>query len=424
LSGFAHPSPAYRRFCILAAISVLIVNLTFMTGTAFADNRNAMARAADQLTGMQLPSGLFEYEYNFLTGEETDKANVTNPNMVRQADAAFALAGYYALAPSPELRESLLATLNEFARLSLPIGRGPVQDIVQKLRVLSLPYGRRTLQRFMNWSDLLYTRGGDGRVISPDGAYESAWVGSTALALLAEIRYSKASGDTQFAKHRDAWLRGLLSLRIPGRGFRAAPHHISEMEFFNGESWFALATYIDFDPNNAAVAGALETLDDHLMQRYADPWNILFYSWGMMAAERRYATTRDEKFLSFIVFQTKAYLEHLKPAPDGKQRVNCAGLEGLVSARRVLGAHVIKFPNLVKRLNDLINTELPKNLSRQVRPGQNRIDLGGGAYLSSSRLSGYAGAFLESIANPVTRIDLTGHCLSAMMMLESMPADD
>ena len=379
-----------------------------------------MALAVGQFMGAQLPPGLFGYEYNFLTGVETDKPNVTSPNLVRQAGTASALAEYYSSRPSAGLRDSLRSILKEFGRLSLPIDRGGFQDVIQKLRVLSLPYGRGTLQRTLNRFDLIYTRGGGGKLVSPDGAYESAWLGGTALALITELRYSRASGDMRFAKLRKAWLRGILSLRIPGGGFRAAPHHISEMAYSNGETWLALAVYLKTHPNDRTAAEALDSVDGYFLQRYSEPWSRMFYSWGTMAAETRYATTRDEKFLLFIASQARSFLRNLKAAPDGKSRINCANLEGLVSARRALGAHVARFPELVSRLQALIDLEMPNNRKRQIRPGQERIDLGGGAYLQSPRLSGYAGAFFAGRDNPVTRIDLTQHCLSAIMRLDSI----
>jgi hypothetical protein len=58
--------------------------------------------------------------------------------------------------------------------------------------------------------------------------------GTVALALLAELVYANASGDNRFADLRSAWLQGLLSLRIPGGGFRQTPVSIDDADYYNG----------------------------------------------------------------------------------------------------------------------------------------------------------------------------------------------
>lgn len=89
--------------------------------------------------------------------------------------------------------------------------------------------------------------------MSADGRYSGAWAGATALALLAELAYSQASGDDRFADLRSAWLEGLLALRIPGGGFRELPTSIAAADYLNGEAWLALAVYADMHPNEENV---------------------------------------------------------------------------------------------------------------------------------------------------------------------------
>ncbi len=63
------------------------------------------------------------------------------------------------------------------------------------------------------------------------------------------------------------------------------------------------------------------------------------------------------------------------------------------------------------------------HLLLQIIPGQDRIALGNGATLISPHLPDYAGGFLAGRDDPLLRIDITGHCLSAMIRMdEESPA--
>ncbi|MEE8305826.1 MAG: hypothetical protein V3R81_01105, partial [Gammaproteobacteria bacterium] len=317
------------------------------------------------------------------------------------------------------LRRTLENALERFGRLSLPITRTTIQHAIQKTGILSLRFGRRTIQKMLNGLGLLYSRQGDGRMVSPDGNYESAWLGITALALLAELRYYRATGDNRFAELRKQGLRGLLGLRLPGAGFRAAPHYTAEEHYFNGEGWLALAIYADTFPNDRATNKVLQRLDKYLVARYSGHWNKRFYSWGTMAAELRYRTTRDTKFFQFIATQARQFLARLKDRTKKESRINCAQLEGLGSALRVLSANSGSHDqHLTRNLRQRISQAMVENRKLQIRPGQDRIALSGNAYLWTPLLTNYTGAFLGGPTDPVTQIDHTAHCLSAMMILE------
>lgn len=101
-------------------------------------------------------------------------------------------------------------------------------------------------------------------MISLDGRYLTAATGATAVALLAELQYQQATGDDRFGLLRSAWLKGLLSLRIPGRGFRVSPTLIDDTPFYDGEAWFALAYYNERFPQDDGIARLLESLDAYL----------------------------------------------------------------------------------------------------------------------------------------------------------------
>jgi hypothetical protein len=59
-----------------------------------------------------------------------------------------------------------------------------------------------------------------------------------------------------------------------------------------------------------------------------------------------------------------------------------------------------------------------KNYGYQILTSRGRIDVGQDAYLVSPRLEEFDGAFVHEQGRPYTRIDFTGHCLSAMVKLQ------
>jgi hypothetical protein len=62
-----------------------------------------------------------------------------------------------------------------------------------------------------------------------------------------------------------------------------------------------------------------------------------------------------------------------------------------------------------------IDSEMIKNVSLQIQPGQTRIELGNDTYLSSPSVANYAGAFLAGGHQPYVRIDYTEHCICALL---------
>src|SRR5207245_7523396 len=121
-----------------------------------------------------------------------------------------------------------------------------------------------------------------------------------ALALLAELQYARASGSEEFRDSRLAWIAGLMSLRIPRRGFRASPTSIDESPFVDGEAWLTLAQYSRLHPADQNVREALPDLERYLMRRYADDVTTGFYQWGTMAAAVRLQATGDTRFAEFV----------------------------------------------------------------------------------------------------------------------------
>jgi hypothetical protein len=69
-------------------------------------------------------------------------------------------------------------------------------------------------------------------------------------------------------------------------------------------------------------------------------------------------------------------------------------------------------------LRQVVAAEMIKNNALQIQSGQDRIDLGHGAYLSSPVIAQHAGAFLAGAHQPYLRIDFTEHCICALLELE------
>jgi hypothetical protein len=297
---------------------------------------------------------------------------------------------------------------------SLPIGKSQMQSIVEGTRVLSVPLGRTRLREALTRNNLLYETSGAGKVLSPDGDYANASAGAVALALLTEVRYSRASGDTRFADVGRAWLEGLIALRIPGDGFRMFPTSIDATAYFDGEAWLALAEYHRAHPQDARVADELEDLDDALLSKYGNAADAQFYHWGAMAAAARYADTRDVKFLSFIKTQTTKFLDRRKDRTDSFN--NCASIEGMADALGALAAAGESGGEVYRRARDWAAAEMKKAKQLQIQPGQQEL-LFPNARVVAPRMQEFAGDFRSGLYSADTQVDFTGHCVSAMVKL-------
>jgi len=400
-----------QRFRSAHAVVALLCFIA--TGGAFpspsmADDRDRVRLAVRHLVGLQLPSGLFRYDFDFLRDAPTGEDHI-----VRQAGVAYALGEYLVATQDAHAAAAIQAVLTKFGDMSLPISRSWIQSAVERTGLLSLPFARYKLRATLDWLDLLYRPNGDGKVVSYNGTYQGAEAGATALALLAELQYARASGDTRFADLRRSWLNGLLSLRIAGHGFRYQPRVIDEDPYYNGEIWLTLAYYADMFPDDADAVAVLEEADDYLMDKYFEDPSAAFFHWGLMAAAHRYANTADPRFAVFVEHQVRHYLDKIWPRIESDLN-SCAALEGLIPAASLL-QRIGNRSDLVDRIRTLVGSELTKIRRLQIGVGQRRIETEGGAYVWSSRLPDYEGAFLGGLYRPETRIDFTQHCVSALL---------
>ncbi len=183
-------------FCALALLSATTAPAADLLTPVLLAERAKLAIA--YMGHVQLPSGLFEYEYNFLSGTFS-RAN----NVVRQAGAAVVTAEYAGFFDDADVAERAKAALAGLVAISVPAE--------------------------------------DGAMVSKNGAADKGSTGATALALLAELTYFSASGDSQFESERAAWLYALLRMQLPSGGFARAPGIDAESDYYNGETWLALA---------------------------------------------------------------------------------------------------------------------------------------------------------------------------------------
>jgi hypothetical protein len=392
-------------------------------GPAWAgDEVNPAWLAAQQLVGAQQQSGQFDFEHDFVLGGSrpgTMSGLGRLEYITREAASAYGLSSYFMHNKDPGVAHALVAVLRNFGTLSLPIAKARGQIALESTGILKVPFGRYKLLKTLNWLGALYRPTGDGRLVSYDHSYETAWGGATALSLLTELQFYHASGDTQFAPLRAGWLKGLLVLYDAGWGFRGLPDSIDENALSNGEIWLAVAYYNRLFPGDAATAAVVARTDDYMMRTYAARPTRDFYAWGVQAAAQRFDTTSDPKFSAFIAEQTRAYFR-ITDLSAGATENSCSETEGLAASLRVLLAAVKPDRDLIMRIQQRINSQMAKNRSLQIQPGQTRIELGNDSYLSSPSLAHYAGAFLAGTDQPYVRIDYTEHCISALLALSEV----
>lgn len=413
-----------RNRGIFATIAVsTFLGVASAAQAASADDIDRIRRAVDHLVGSQLPSGLFAYDFNFLANKGEDMATLTLAMAAREAGAAYGLGEYYLQFGDARMQAPIAAMLARLDAMSIPIGKSGLQAAVEWTGLPGLPFGRSRLRRTLDRAGLLYQRVGDGRLVSADGGYRTAWAGTTALALLAELHYFRASGDDRFAEQRRGWLAGLKALYLPRHGFRETAVTLDESSFANGEAWLAIASHHDTFPDDADTADLLLALDNYFLNDYDEATSNGFHHWGAIATQLRFAATGDPRFADFIRRTTRRVLD--RPLQTAERRANtCARMEGLISAAATLIANGEGDSDLVRRLRGRIAAEMDKNRALQIRAGQTRLDFGGGVFLESPKLPDYAGAFLAGLDDLYVRTDTSQHCISALTKLQRFAIGD
>jgi hypothetical protein len=367
-------------------------------------DRERVVRAATYTLSTQRADGLFLYDFDFLAGAPTGKDNI-----VRQAGTLFALGEYLLDSGDERVAPAMERGFEALWSRSLPTGKGRAQRILERLGVFAFPSWR--LSQWLDRWGLLHWPQGDGRLIADDGRYETAWSGATALALVAELHYFRATGDDRFSEQREAWLRGLLSLYVPRRGVRSHPTTLDEATYFNGEAWLALGYYTETFPEATEVRSVLSRFEDYLLERYDRDREVFFYHWAGMATAVRYRHSEDPRLADFIAEQSAWFLDE-RPLDEAATDTTCSAVEGLASAAETLKASG-GYDAILQQIRRRISVELSRNRTLQIEPGQDRIELPFGGRLTTPTLSEHAGAFRSGLYRAYTRTDLTQHCISA-----------
>ena len=405
-----------KRLTAVSCMATLLLLFAF-SKDAFAvsnDYSQSINLAINRWLTVQKPSGFMPYGFDFLEDEESEPRTMSAANLTRQAFTAAVLADYYALTEDQRTRPVIQRFLRAFGRYSLPIGQSRIQTLVEKTHLLSMPVGRYKIQAALKRFGLLYEAMGRGKVLSPSADYSKAYTGAVALALLTELRYSQTSGDNTFTDLRHAWLEGLIGLRIPGDGFRKFPTSIDATPYFDGEAWLALARYHHAYPQDRHVSEILVDIDDALMKKYGGTFKINFFHWGTMAAAARFSDTNEKKFLDFIKAQTESFLDRKIDHVDNYN--TCASIEGVADALGSLLSAGEGESELVKHVKQWVATEMQKAERLQIQPGQKELVFSN-ARISAPRMQEFAGSFRSGIFAANTQVDITAHCVSAMVKL-------
>lgn len=406
---------------LAAGLVFFIAGLGITASPSWAAQKNERAwLAVQQLLHSQMSSGQFDFEYDFLLSGTRPKTRIGKGKLeviTREAGTAYGVSAYFQHDHDADVRRALIAILSNLEKLSVPITKAPGQEMLEASGLLRLPFGRYKIHGTLHSLGLLYHSNGDGRLVSYDKSYDTAWGGATALALLTELQFYQASHDRRFEALRRAWLKGLLVLYDSGAGFRSLPDTIDENALSNGEIWLALASYARLFPGDRDVAAVIAKVDRYMLDTYGATFNHDIYSWAMKAAAERTRATHGAAFVQFIAAQTRLRLAEKRPAweADGN---SCAEVEGLAAALGVLTTSKFADQTLVRRLRQVIAAEMVRNNALQIQPGQDHIDLGHGASLASPAIREHAGAFLAGAQHPYLRIDFTEHCICALLELE------
>lgn len=330
--------------------------------------------AARYLVATETAEGRFFYEFDFLRSHFT-----ADDNIVRQAGAGFVLNQFYFLSDKPGFAEPSARSIAYYEVKSAAVG--------------------------------------DGLLPSEDGTLAGGRAGGGALALLAELFHSRAIGADFRPDLRQAWFRGLAAQQLPDGGIAQVPGQTTADSYATGETWLALAHYVDLQPDAPEVAAMLQRLEAGIMAKYLAAPDRMFAHWGMMAAAQRLATTGEARYRDFLKVFAGNYVDELMPSADSGTNT-CAALEGVIAAAAALERHGV--PDLAATLRTRIETDLPHNLRLQLAGDSTRLEFGPGQYYEDPKLKNLAGAFRNGAYVLRTRVDSTQHCLSALLLYRQM----
>ena len=359
----------------------LLLAITLRGGTATAEpilDRAAIEQkaeaAARYLVATETAEGRFFYEFDFLRSHFTN-----DDNIVRQTGAGFVLNQFYLLSGKPGFAEPAARSIAYYAARSVAVG--------------------------------------EGQLPSEDGTREGGRAGAAALALLAELFHSRAIGKDFRPDLRQTWFRGLAAQQLADGGIAQRPQDTEADSYATGETWLALAHYVDLVPGEPEVAAMLERLEAGVMAKYLAAPDRMFAHWGLMAAAQRLETTGEPPYRDFLTEFGTNYVRNLMPSSESGNNT-CAALEGLIAAAAALESRNV--PQLAAELRTRIEADLPRNLALQLAGDGTRLEFGPDHYYEDPKLRNFIGAFLNGAYVLRTRVDSTQHCLSALLLYRQM----
>ena len=386
---------------------------TLIDTVATTSDRTRLNSAAAHLSRNQLPSGLFPYDYDFSSGESTPMEGISGVNLVRQSGAVFSLSKYFEISKDSTAGETIRLFLEAASNQSIPIAKGRRQQSWEKKGY----YNHRYLWGFMRlplyWSGMLFQETGEARLVSVDEDYKRAFPGATALSLVSALTYREVTGNQQFDSMLAQWIAGLSTLLVDDRGSRQAPHYLSESDYVNAQTWLALADYHRSFPENTAVLATMLRLEKYLFARYSESPSIKFYSWGLMATSVRQQTTGDTRYVEFARTLTDWLLSQPREQtiPDTTQ---CARIEGLATFVNMMAPLDGESNQLVKSAGEVIAKDLAQIRPLQITASLARLP---NVHKNADKvLDKFRGGFIYSAEEPLMIVDLTGHCLHALLL--------
>ncbi len=407
--------------------SILVFMMTLIGSSVLADsdpgtadgksppeNLRQAGYAVAQLLRNQTEAGLFPYDFDFSNGKSTSMDDISGVNLVRQSCALFALAVYLEHTRDPSTEKAIVRFLQMAARQSVPISKGYVQRTLEFTGLYNRWQLWRPLREPLYKSGLLFSTEGPGKLVTAHQDYERALPGATALTLFAALKYRNITGDARFDTDIRHWKEGLQALMVAGRGVREAPHYLSESPYVNGQTWLAFAAYQAVFPDDPEIHTTLMKFEDYLLQRHRQHPDKLFYSWGMMGLKVRLDSTGDKRYYDFAVAMSEwLFAEERNLAHSGTN--SCATIEGVATFANIMTDRKLSQHALTQAANQYLSREMAFNRQLQIDEQFESQDF---RHAYSEETARYQGAFILSMEHPLMQVDLTAHCLNALLLTD------
>ena len=361
----------FSAFCFVCFLSTVLPSYADekikKDTTVLPQQQERIDMAINALSNMVMENGRITYEIDFLQNKKSKKNNI-----VREMGSAYALAFAYNQTKDKRLEKQLISVLKKAQERCVSVSENTcfISDEKQQIKV-----------------------------------------GSTALALLAELYFEQTSQDFSFSDFKDKMVNALISSYQEGKGVAASPFEaFHNSPYYDGETWFALSVYNIFYPKDKRVADVLKSMDKTMFKIYQDQYLVSFVHWGTMAASHRFYATKDKKFITFLKKQFDLYVkENPKPRRGSS---TCSVTEGLSDTVYFLAQADIAFgQDVFNRIAENKNEIYNLQVTDENVVGKNQKNF---SYIHPETQK-YIGAFKNTPDDYFTRNDITQHCLIALL---------